>query len=186
MAVPETPDTRLIVDTNEAFHCYSSTKHVEMADILHYDGTLDVTYPANLKKSADFFFRISPERRKFIAALAQDGCGPVSYTHLDVYKRQPYRRQKFLGFGGAFTEASAYCYQNLSASRRAAFLECYFGQSGLRYNLGRTHINSCDFALGNYACVEDPADEALDSFSTERDDQYLIPMILEAQKIRCV
>ena len=77
MAVPETPDTRLIVDTNEAFHCYSSTKHVEMADILHYDGTLDVTYPANLKKSADFFFRISPERRKFIAALAQDGCGLV-------------------------------------------------------------------------------------------------------------
>lgn len=107
---------------------------------------------------------------------------PADYLH-QVSLYLPYRRQKFLGFGGAFTEAAAYCYQQLPLARRTAFLESYFGQSGLRYSLGRTHINSCDFALGNYACVEDPEDEALATFSTERDDQYLIPMIREAQEV---
>lgn len=88
------------------------------------------------------------------------------------------RRQVFQGFGGAFTEAAAYCYQQLPESKRQAFMEAYFGQSGLRYSVGRTHLNSCDFALGNYACMESPEDEV---FHTERDEKYLLPMIQDAQ-----
>ncbi len=87
------------------------------------------------------------------------------------------------GFGGAFTEAAAYTYSLLSETAKREFLEAYFGKDGLQYSLGRTHMNSCDFALGNYACMEDPRDRKMDSFSIERDRKYIIPMILEAQKL---
>lgn len=89
------------------------------------------------------------------------------------------RRQQFQGFGGAFTEAAAWCYKKLPEEKQKAFMERYFGKEGLGYTLGRAHMNSCDFALGNYACME----AETDSFHTERDDEYLIPMILDAQKV---
>lgn len=103
--------------------------------------------------------------------------GPLDCTHqVSVYPS--WKRQRFEGFGGAFTEAAAYCYQQLLAEKRRAFMEAYFGETGLCYSVGRAHINSCDFALGNYACMESPEDPV---FHTERDEQYLLPMIRDAQ-----
>lgn len=43
-------------------------------------------------------------------------------------------------------------------------------------------MNSCDFALGNYAHVEQAGDLALKSFSIARDQQALLPMIQAAQR----
>ncbi len=51
---------------------------------------------------------------------------------------------------------------------------------GFGYNFGRVHINSCDFSLGNYTCVED--DETLETFNIKRDEQSVIPMIKDAMK----
>lgn len=89
------------------------------------------------------------------------------------------RGQRFQGFGGAFTEAAAVNWKGLPPERRQALLDCYFSADGLGYTLGRVHIGSCDFALGNYACQSGPEDEG---FDTSRDDKNLIPMILAAQK----
>lgn len=104
--------------------------------------------------------------------------GPVDCVRqVSVYPEL--RFQPFQGFGGAFTEAAAVCWKNLPPERRQAFLDAYFGRSGLGYTLGRVHMGSCDFALGNYACQSGPEDEG---FDTGRDDENLIPMILAAQK----
>lgn len=94
---------------------------------------------------------------------------------VSVYPRV--KRQGFQGFGGAFTEAAAYAYQQLPEEKRQAFMEAYFGKDGLRYRVGRAHLNSCDFALGNYSCMESPQDEV---FHTDRDEKYLLPMIRDA------
>lgn len=59
------------------------------------------------------------------------------------------RYQTIRGFGGAFTEAAGYNLTRLPEAAQEEVLGAYFGRDGLRYNLGRTHINSCDFALGN-------------------------------------
>ncbi len=88
-------------------------------------------------------------------------------------------KQVFEGFGGAFTEAAAHNYQKLPQEKRKAFLECYFGDDGLRYTLGRVHISSCDFSLGNYSCRE----QETDSFDTTRDETYLIPMVKDAEAV---
>tara|TARA_B100000029_G_scaffold514813_1_gene619092 strand:+ start:595 stop:1947 length:1353 start_codon:yes stop_codon:yes gene_type:complete len=89
-------------------------------------------------------------------------------------------RQKILGFGGAFTEASASVYEKLGAEKRAEIIQSYFGINGNRYNMGRTHINSCDFSLGNYSYCDTPGDIELKKFSISRDKKLLIPFIADA------
>ena len=88
-------------------------------------------------------------------------------------------RQSILGFGGAFTEASASIYNELDGDKKSGIIQAYFGDSGNQYNMGRTHINSCDFSLGNYALCEEE-DRKLNGFSIERDKKMLIPFIKEA------
>lgn len=111
-------------------------------------------------------------------AVQELEAGNVDCVHqVSIYPQL--RRQTFHGFGGAFTEAAAYSYQKLPAHRKRAFMDCCFGPSGLRYTVGRTHLNSCDFSLGNYACMERDADPV---FHTERDEKYLLPMLHDAQK----
>ncbi|MBQ2040558.1 MAG: glucosylceramidase, partial [Lachnospiraceae bacterium] len=93
-----------------------------------------------------------------------------------------YEDQTFLGFGGAFTEAAAYTWKNLNEESKAAFPDMYFGRDGLRYSVGRAHIGSCDFALGNYACTDDPGDTELVRFDMDRDNAYIIPLIRAADE----
>lgn len=90
--------------------------------------------------------------------------------------------QTITGFGGSFTEASAYLLNQLSQENRDAILQAYFGEEGAKYSLTRTHINSCDFSLGNYAYVKQE-DPELNDFSVEEDLDDIIPMILEAKNI---
>ena len=59
--------------------------------------------------------------------------------------------QVITGFGGAFTESSAYLLNQISKENRANILKAYFAKEGARYSLTRTHMNSCDFSLNNYS-----------------------------------
>ncbi|MBQ7614266.1 MAG: glucosylceramidase [Butyrivibrio sp.] len=85
------------------------------------------------------------------------------------------------GFGGAFTEAAAHTYSCLGEEAGKRLISDIFGEGGLRYNTGRIHMNSCDFALGNYTYI-DEGDESLSSFNIEHDEKEIIPMIKAAEK----
>lgn len=90
--------------------------------------------------------------------------------------------QKIEGFGGAFTEAAAVTWNKLGDENKQKVLELYFDtENGAAYNLGRVHMNSCDFSLGNYSCVNE-GDETLESFNIERDKQAVVPMIKAAME----
>lgn len=91
--------------------------------------------------------------------------------------------QAITGFGGSFTESSAYLLNRLSPENRQKILEAYFGESGARYSLTRTHMNSCDFSLGNYSYAPVPEDMELKHFSIEEDMDDIIPMIKDAMAI---
>lgn len=85
------------------------------------------------------------------------------------------------GFGGAFTEAAAVSFESLTDEAREEFIEGYFGDTGLGYNLGRLHMNSCDFALGNYTYVEE-GDDKLQSFDIAHDRKQIIPLVKRAME----
>jgi glucosylceramidase len=91
--------------------------------------------------------------------------------------------QKIIGFGGAFTQASAYVLSRISPAKRDEVLNAYFSPNGSHYSLTRTHINSCDFSLQNYSYDEVRDDFKLEHFDIEPDLEYLIPLIKDAQRI---
>lgn len=91
--------------------------------------------------------------------------------------------QKITGFGGSFTESSAHLLNELSKENREKIIEAYFGDSGAKYSLTRTHINSSDFSLGNYSYAPIEGDVNLEHFSIQEDMDDIIPMIKDAMAI---
>ena len=90
--------------------------------------------------------------------------------------------QRITGFGGSFTESSAYLINQLSPEKRRMVINAYFGEEGAQYSLTRTHMNSCDFSLSNYSYAPVEGDVQLENFSIEEDRPDIIPFIQDAQK----
>lgn len=66
---------------------------------------------------------------------------------INIYPNIEY--QEIKGFGGAFTEAAAVTLNKLSKENREKIIKLYFdNEHGIGYNLGRVHMNSCDFFFG--------------------------------------
>lgn len=110
--------------------------------------------------------------KKFISSIKGN-------IKIDVNLDKTY--QKFIGVGGAFTEAASTTLDKMSKERREEVINAYFHpDKGIGYTFCRTHINSCDFSLGNYAYTETPGDVELKDFTIERDEKSLIPLIKDA------
>jgi len=99
----------------------------------------------------------------------------IDIVSIDTTKRF----QKITGFGGAFTESSAYLLNQLSKKNREEIIRAYFSKDGANYSLCRTHMNSCDFSLSQYSYTPNP-DKELKDFSIKEDMDDLIPMIKDA------
>jgi glucosylceramidase len=107
---------------------------------------------------------------------------PVDTPHQDEIIIHDDFDQTMQGFGGAFTEASAYNLSRIHKDVRKRLMKAYFDpEEGIGYSLGRISINSSDFGLSTYDYV-DAFDESLESFDISR-DQHIIDVILEAQAI---
>lgn len=94
--------------------------------------------------------------------------------------------QTVLGFGGALTESSGYVLSKLPPVVRDEAISAYFANhdstsSGNGYTFARTHMNSCDFSLENWACVPQK-DETLSTFSMDRTDRYITPLLQSANE----
>ena len=103
--------------------------------------------------------------------------GVVSEINLNLEEKL----QTITGFGGAFTESSAYLLNRLSPEKKNQIINAYFSKEGAAYSLTRTHMNSCDFSLSNYSYTAIEGDTELEHFSIEHDKDDLIPMIKAAQ-----
>lgn len=100
---------------------------------------------------------------------------------INVYDDIEY--QEIIGFGGALTEASAVTITKLSEDKQQEILQAYFDKdTGIGYTFCRSHINSCDFSLGNYSYV-DVEDPSLESFDISRDREAIMPLISKAANI---
>ena len=104
-------------------------------------------------------------------------------NHSSISVNTEVKRQEIIGFGGAFTESSAYNLNQLSPENRMEVLQAYFSKEGSAYSLTRTHMNSCDFSVSNYSYTPVEGDVNLEYFSIEEDRDDLIPMIKDAQNI---
>lgn len=97
-----------------------------------------------------------------------------------LYPEHTYQTWK--GFGGAFTEAAGYTWSKLTSVSQKEFTDAYFSPDGIGYTFCRMHINSCDFALDNYAYLEEAPDKEWSKFDTARDGKYILPLVHAAMQ----
>jgi len=144
-------------------------------------GDLRCVFSALGQGSADAL-QLAPQPPLALRPVAELGEAARGLPQLMVNSHK--RFQRIEGFGGAFTEAAAVTWQQLPWAEAERLLHAYFDVAqGHGYTLCRVHMNSCDFAMGNYAHAEVPGDAALEHFSIERDRRALLPMIKAAQAV---
>jgi glucosylceramidase len=142
---------------------------------------LTVIYPKkNIKlytTAKDTDLRLTRVEDHFFSNLVQ----PLE-TEIAIFINPKKTFQKFLGIGGAITDASSEVFSKISKKNQNKLLSAYYGQDGIGYNIIRTSIHSSDFGLGSYTYIKD-GDSELKSFSIEKDLKKRIPMIKKAQAI---
>ena len=123
IAVPEWRGGRVVVPADAA---YVARDGVIFKDSVPVDrGGDDVTYPVNNPKAVDHFWKIAPERRKYIAHLNADGWGLVqASTH-----RQ--RGRKLFVWGQ--TRGSARWQEFLSGNPHDRYIEIQAGLAQTQY-----------------------------------------------------
>ena len=94
------------------------------------------------------------------------------------------RYQEILGFGAAFTDASCYLFDRLSAQDREGLFGELFGPKGLRFSVGRTCIGASDYSTKAYSFDDSQEpDPELSQFSIEHDRAYIIPSLRAARQV---
>lgn len=116
---------------------------------------------------------------KFWVNLPERETGHFDPRRKVVVVNSAYEYQEHMGFGGAFTESAAFTLSEAPEEVRAEAIKAYYSKDGLAYVLGRVHIHSCDFSLGNYTYVEE-GDKDLVTFDMSREDKWVVPMIKDA------
>ncbi|WP_426998420.1 DUF5107 domain-containing protein [Pseudarthrobacter sp. N5] len=107
-AVPETTETRVIAPAEEAFASGYGTDISSVRPASH--AGIDATWPARNPHAADFFFDLSQDQRRWIAAVDHDGDGLVMLSSRRLQGRKLFvwgqgqgghRWQEWLSPGGA-------------------------------------------------------------------------------------
>lgn len=98
---------------------------------------------------------------------------------INLYPEETF--QKMEGFGGAITDAAGYVYQQMDPQQKKELMETYFSSKRMHYDRVRIPMDSCDFATDMYEAMSDPADRELKSFSFERTEKNILPMLADAQ-----
>lgn len=89
--------------------------------------------------------------------------------------------QTIEGFGGAFTDASAFIFAKLSKDLQEKILKANFDPvEGNGYTLCRTTIHSADYSEEMYTYDDIAGDKDLKNFSIAHDEMYRIPLIKRA------
>ena len=134
--------------------------------------------------SGEITVRVTDERRRFetTPALAwRQGSGKSS---AGVIALNPERKfQQILGFGAAFTDASCYMFNQLSADSRERLFHELFHPSEMGLNVCRTCIGASDYSTEMYSFDEGEPDPDLKRFSIDHDRAYLLPSLRQARKV---
>ncbi len=94
------------------------------------------------------------------------------------------RKQEVLGFGGAFTDATTYMFNQLAPDARAALFRELFHPGEMNLSVGRTCIGSSDYSTEAYSYDDSPTpDPELTRFSIAKDRRWILPMLREARAV---
>jgi glucosylceramidase len=90
--------------------------------------------------------------------------------------------QEILGFGGAFTDATCYMFNQLKPSTREQLFHELFHSSEMGLSTGRICVGSSDYSTKVYSYDDGEADPDLTRFSIDHDREYILPMLRQARQ----
>ncbi len=128
--------------------------------------------------------RVTDEKRRFerVPALSwrQGSAKPAA----EVIALDPEKKfQEILGFGAAFTDASCYMFNQLSADARGRLFHELFHPSEMGLNVCRTCIGASDYSTELYSFDEGEPDPDLKRFSIDHDRAYFLPALRQAREV---
>lgn len=131
---------------------------------------------------------------QFTSSVYEDGnrktvCEQIQFIHngereeqlINLYPHIKY--QKIEGFGGAITETAAYIYSLMDPQQKRELLSQYFSPNHMGYRMVRIPIDSCDFSLSHYEADGNPEDCDFKEFSFARVEEYILPMLHDAEAV---
>ncbi|SRR5216683_601424 len=139
--------------------------------------------PAN-PGAAEITVRVTDKKRRFetTSPLAwRQGSGQRSAETIALNPEKKF--QEILGFGAAFTDASCYMFNQLSADSREQLFHELFHPSELGLNVCRTCIGASDYSTEVYSFDEGAPDPNLKRFSIDHDRAYLLPSLRQARQV---
>jgi glucosylceramidase len=91
--------------------------------------------------------------------------------------------QEVLGFGGAFTDAACYMFNQLAPPARAQLFHEMFHPAEMGLSVCRLCVGSSDYARKVYSFDEGEPDPDLTRFSIEHDREYILPVLRQARQV---
>ena len=91
--------------------------------------------------------------------------------------------QEILGFGGAFTDATCYMFNQLASPAREKLFHELFHPSEMGLSTGRVCVGSSDYSTKVYSYDDGEADPELTRFSIDHDREYILPMLRQARQV---
>jgi glucosylceramidase len=128
---------------------------------------------------------VTDEKRRFEPAPALAWRqSPRQKPSAQIIALNPEKKfQSILGFGAAFTDASCYMFNQLSADARERLFRELFHTSEMGLNLCRTCIGASDYSTELYSFDEGEPDPELKRFSIDHDRPYVLPSLRQARKV---
>ncbi|GAB3488550.1 DUF5107 domain-containing protein [Flexivirga lutea] len=87
IAVPETEHTRVLTRASRAWRT-SYSGSLDLVDVPHPDGPVDISYPAASAASADYFFDVADQRGRSITSVEVDGHGFAQSSTDELHGRK--------------------------------------------------------------------------------------------------
>ncbi len=124
----------------------------------------------------------SGEERFAAAPRAIWGAAPET-PGADQIQLEPSKKfQEILGFGGAFTDAACYMFNQLAPPAREQLFHELFHPAEMGLNVCRICVGSSDYSVKLYSFDEGKADLDLKRFSIDHDREYILPVLRQARQ----
>jgi glucosylceramidase len=119
---------------------------------------------------------------RFAAAPGATWRPAVGSARTDQLRLNPTTKfQEIVGFGGAFTDATCYTFNQLGPAAREQLFHELFHPSEMGLSVGRICVGSSDYSTKLYSFDEGEPDPDLARFSIEHDREYILPVLRQAR-----
>jgi glucosylceramidase len=125
----------------------------------------------------------SGEERFAAASHLSWGPAPAAPRAVRIELDPGKKFQEVLGFGGAFTDAACYMFNQLAPPVRDQLFHEMFHPSEMGLNVCRISVGSSDYSQKAYSFDDGEPDPELTRFSIEHDREYILPVLRQARQV---